>query len=55
MKLNIADMLTVYDVKSIIIDSSNSFWKTKKWLEESKKLGIDCYSVSKFGAFQIDV
>ena len=55
VKLNIADLLKIYDVNAIIIDSSNSFWKTKKWLEEARKLGIDCHSVSKFGAFQVDV
>ena len=55
VKLYIADLLTIYDVGYIIIDSSNSLWKTKKWLEEAEELGIDCYSVSEFGAFQVDV
>ena len=55
VKLNIADLLTIYDVGYIIIDSSNSLWKTKKWLEEAEELGVDCYSVSEFGAFQVDV
>lgn len=55
VKLNIADLLTIYDVSSIIIDSSNSLRKTKKWLEEAEELGIDCYSVREFGAFQVDV
>ena len=36
----------------IIIDPSNSPWKSKEWMEEAKKLGICCFSVSEEGVFE---
>jgi len=55
IKLNIADILRRYDAKQIIIDSSNWYWKTNKWLDECKALHIECHSVLHEGAFVVDV
>ena len=55
IKLNIADMLHQYDAEQIIIDSSNPYWKTNKWLDECKALHIKCHSVLHTGAFVVDV
>ncbi len=50
-KITISEVLEFYDVKKIIIDSSNSFTKIKKWQEEASQLGIDLHFVSLEGAF----
>ncbi|MFH1321799.1 MAG: ComEC/Rec2 family competence protein [Bacteroidota bacterium] len=54
-KIKITDLLMLYDIGSIIIDSSNSYWKANKWVEECKTLNIKCYSVKHSGAFQVEV
>ncbi|MBI4649270.1 MAG: ComEC/Rec2 family competence protein [Bacteroidia bacterium] len=55
VKYSIAEILSYYNVKQIIIDSNNSRWRTDKWIEESKSSGIACYSVSEHGAFIADI
>lgn len=39
----------------IIIDSSNSAWKSEKWQQEAAELGIPCFSVRLNGAFVVEV
>ncbi len=49
--LEIIDLKKKYDFKKLIIDSSNSFWRANRWVEECKKLGIDYWSTRHQGAY----
>lgn len=40
-----------FEVGMIIIDASNAFYATEKLIQEAKENKMDCYSVSKSGAF----
>jgi len=51
--LNIDDILNMYDVNTIIFDSSNGFYKLEKWKEECISLNQNYFSVSESGAFEI--
>ena len=54
-KFRIADLLKIYDPKLIVIDGSNSIYKTDKWLAECKEAGIESYSLKDKGAYVIDL
>ncbi len=43
-----------FTFKKLIIDSSNSLGKTKRWIQEAQQLGISVYSVQLQGAFVFD-
>ncbi len=50
----ISELLKQYKSKKIIIDSSCSYWKMRKWKGECKKLNIECYSVSESGSYVLN-
>lgn len=52
---SIEELMKSFRVKRIIIDSSNSFYKRKKWKEECNRLNIKSFAVSEQGAFQLEV
>ncbi len=54
-KLRIHDLLKLYQPGQIIVDGSNSYYKTEKWLAEFKEAGFNAYSVKKSGAFVVDL
>ena len=49
--ITVADLCKRFDCKQIIIDATNSKFRTIKWKQECKKLKISCYPVSENGAF----
>lgn len=51
---NVNQLLTVFDIKRVIIDSSVPWWDQKKITETSNKQGISCYNVNNDGAFVIE-
>ena len=53
VNFSIYDIISKFDIKQIIIDSSNSHWKTKNWKKDCTLYNIKCYSVSDLGAYQI--
>lgn len=55
VKTTIRKLLKTVDCKTIIIDSSNSVYKTQGWLNECAELNMDCYSVTENGAFLADL
>ncbi|MFA4853544.1 MAG: ComEC/Rec2 family competence protein, partial [Bacteroidales bacterium] len=55
IKAEIGELLDCYKPKIIIIDSSNSLWKSEKWIKECAELNIPCYSVLISGAFEISI
>jgi competence protein ComEC len=54
-KLQIKDLQKLYQPEIIIIDGSNSIYKTDKWLAECEKAGLKAYSVKDNGAYIIDL
>jgi len=54
-KFRIADLLKIYDPKLIVIDGSNSIYKTNKWIAECKEAGIESYSLKDNGAYVVDL
>ncbi len=54
-KVNIKDVLKVFDAKLIIFDYSNSHWKTDKWENECNTLQQAYYNVLEKGAFVRDI
>ena len=51
ISIKITDLLKKFRFKKLILDSSNSIYRTERWLKEASELGIDCYSVQHSGAF----
>ncbi|MFH0866282.1 MAG: ComEC/Rec2 family competence protein [Bacteroidota bacterium] len=51
IRADIDELLDSYHPKLIIIDSSNSNWRTEKWVKECDALNMPCYSVLKSGAY----
>lgn len=54
-KLRIAELLKLYDPKMIIIDGSNSVYRTDKWIAECKAAGVKSYSLKDQGAYVVDL
>lgn len=50
-RVKVSDLLSEFNIGQIIIDSSNSYWKSNKLIGDCKELGIKCYSVLQSGAF----
>jgi len=50
-KMTIEELNSLFNVKQIIIDSSNSKYKIDKWSNDCKKLSLKCWSVTNDGAF----
>ncbi len=54
-KFKIKNLQQLYEPKFVIIDGSNSFYKTEKWMAEFKMAGVNAYSVKKSGAYIVDL
>lgn len=54
-KIRITDLQKLYQPELIIIDGSNSAYKTDKWLAECEKAGLKAYSVKDEGAYIVDL
>lgn len=51
-KIHISDVVKTYHPDQIIIDATNSRYKTRQWLGEAAKIGVKCQSVAENGAYQ---
>lgn len=40
-----------FSCNTVIIDPTNSRWKTKSWQEDCRRLGVSCHAVTNQGAF----
>jgi len=49
--ISVQELRGLFDCSHIILDASNSPWKTKSWVEECRQLGVDCHAVTTRGAF----
>jgi 6-phosphogluconate dehydrogenase (decarboxylating) len=54
-KFRINDLQQLYQPECIIIDGTNSFYKTTKYMAEFKKAGLKAYSVKNSGAYIVDL
>lgn len=54
-KIKIRDILNRFEVKVLIIDSSNSVYKARQFTEQCTELGVDYHAVFKSGAFIADL
>jgi hypothetical protein len=45
------DVIKNYTFNLLIFDSSNSNYKTNKWMKEASELGLNAYSTNKSGAY----
>ncbi len=54
-KLRINDLKLLYLPGIIIIDGSNSFYKTDKWMTDAQKAGLKAYSIKSKGAYVVDL
>lgn len=54
-RVSIEALQKKYSSSRFIIDSSNDFWRTRRWMEECDSLGIECWSVRHKGAFELAV
>ncbi len=54
-KFRVADLLKFYEPQMIIIDGSNSIYRTDKWIAECKAAGVESYSLKDQGAYVVDL
>ena len=54
-KLSIEKLISIFDVKEIVIDASNSTYNSERLEQEAKDLKIKCWSVLKDGAYQKNI
>ena len=50
-KHTLESILQTYPSRTVVIDSSNSYWKAKNWLDECDSLQLNCWSVRHHGAY----
>lgn len=55
VNLDIEQVYTFYKPKVIVFDSSNSYYRVRKWGEECAKLGVVFYDVNQDGAFVVNL
>ncbi len=53
--ITMSQLLKCYDPAQIILDGSNKFYRTKKWIHELDTLRIPCHDVMKDGAWLVDL
>ncbi len=54
-RIKMADVAQKFDCKNYIFDASNPPWKIEQWKKECEELHLHFYSVSKQGAFVINL
>jgi competence protein ComEC len=53
--ITINDLSSIFSFEMIIIDQSNSFWKTNKWIMECEQSGIRYHSMRTAGAWEMQI
>ena len=54
-KLKISNLLSCFECDNFIIDSSNSFYKARKWQKDCEKAHIKCFNVLQKGACVLNI
>jgi competence protein ComEC len=53
--VEIPTLINSFDCQQVVIDGSNSFWKTKRWKADCERAGIACHAVADEGAFVLNL
>jgi len=53
--VSIAAIINSFDCQQVVIDGSNSLFKTKRWKKDCSEAGIACHAVSEAGAFVLNL
>ncbi|MCX6268583.1 MAG: ComEC/Rec2 family competence protein [Bacteroidetes bacterium] len=51
-KIFLADAIRIFHPREIIVDATNSRFKTMQWMKEAANSGVKCHAVTEKGAFQ---
>jgi len=51
-RINIADVIKIYHPRQIVIDATNSRFRTVQWIKDAATSGVECHSVAEHGAYQ---
>ena len=51
-KITMTDAIKIFKPSQIIIDATNSRYKTMQWIRDATRLGIKCHAVTEHGAFE---
>ena len=54
-RLSLTQLHSIFDCNQYIIDASNSFYRTTKWMQEAINNQLRIYSVAEKGAYEIDM
>lgn len=54
-KVEVEDLLKIFDFKMILFDASNKKWQVEKWKNQCEQLGIEYFDVNEAGAFVLDL
>lgn len=50
-KVSAQELINLFSCSTVIVDATNTHWKTRTWQRDFQKLGISCHAVSTQGAF----
>jgi competence protein ComEC len=51
-KISLTDALKIFRPSQIVIDATNTGYRTQKWMEEAAAAGVPCHSCTVHGAFE---
>ncbi len=54
-KVEMADLMEIFDCQLIIFDASNKRWRLEKWKEACEELGVEFYDINEKGAWVLDL
>ena len=55
INMTLQEVLLKFNPKTVIIDSSNSAWKTNNWIKEAKNCNMNYFAISQMGAFSVEI
>jgi hypothetical protein len=50
-KVSAQELINLFSCSTVIVDATNTYWKTRTWQQDCQKLGISCHAVTTQGAF----
>ncbi len=50
-RVSAQELINLFSCSTVIIDATNTYWKTRTWQQDCQKLGISCHAVTSQGAF----
>ena len=53
--ITISELAATFNFDLIIIDNSNSYWKSNQWIMECEQSGIQLYSIRNNGAWELQI